>query len=96
MKIGDEPEQTHCHRGAITIATTEVVNSVIQALKYTAPGLSIVRQLPDSYPLLLWQARPQVTATLPLKCRKNRQSVCSYYNDDVGKAIRSPGEEKAV
>lgn len=34
-------------------------------------GLPLLRQLPNSHPVLLRQARPQAAATLPLKCRKN-------------------------
>ena len=33
--------------------------------------LPLLRQLPDSHPVLLREARSQAAATLPLKCRKN-------------------------
>lgn len=57
----------------ITNATTEGFNSVIQALKYAARGtrLPLLRQLPDSNPVLLREARSQAAATLRLKSRKN-------------------------
>ena len=36
-------------------------------------GLPLLRQLPNSHPVLLRQARSQAAATLPLKYRKNRR-----------------------
>ena len=34
--------------------------------------IPLLRQLPDLNPVLLWEARSQAAATLPLKSRKNR------------------------
>jgi len=35
--------------------------------------LPLLRQLPDSHPVLLWEARSHAAATLPLKPRKNQR-----------------------